>query len=281
MSNSIINRILGRIERVLSKTRVNPFATLYLNFRTLPFAQACKLPIYVYGRVKFYNLNGNIIINAPLKSGMIKLGILQGCFSASKGNAIIYLASESKLIFNGPCKFDYNYAIRITNGGIVNIGAYIGFGNDIKIYSENSITIGDYCRIPFGTCFMDTNFHYSVDTETGIVRPKSAPIVIGKFNWIGNTTTIMKGTHTPNGAIIASKSFLNKDFVKLGENKENIVIAGSPAKIVAENSTRVLSIEAEQELNKWFTNNPNEKIYCNKELLNSYKDTTAYNKSFE
>lgn len=281
MNNNIINRILGKFERVLSKPCLNPFATLYLNYRTLPFSQACKFPIYIYGRVKFSNLGGDIIIKAPLKAGMIKFGIPQGFFTASKGSAIICLSNGSKLIFNGPCKFDHNYAIRITNGGVVNIGAYIGFGNDIKIYSENSITIGDYCRIPFGTCFMDTNYHYSIDTETGVIRSKTAPIVIGKYNWIGNTTTIMKGTQTPNGAIIASKSFLNKNFIKLGENRENIVIAGSPARIVSGNCTRVLSLEVEQELNDWFKNNPNENIYLNKDLLKSYKNTKAYNKSFE
>lgn len=279
MSN-IINRVFNRFDAMWSKTRLNPFATLYLNFRTLPFSVACRFPLYVYGRVKFYSLAGKIIINAPVKRGMVKFGIAQGYFTAPKKSAMILLSTTSKLIFNGPCMFDCDYAIRIT-GGTVSIGAYIGFGSDTKIYSENSITIGDYCRIPFGSCFMDTNYHYTINTQSGTVHAKSAPIVIGKYNWIGNTTTVMKGTKTPDGAVIASKSFLNKDFVKLGERAEDLVIAGAPAKIVSGNCTRILSLKIEKELNEWFENHPTEAKYQDEALLTSYRDTALYGKLFE
>lgn len=278
--NNFIDRVLGRFDSFRTKSRLNIFATLYINFRTLPISQAFMFPIFIYGRVKLYNLRGNIIINAPIKSGMIKLGITQGYFSAPKKSAMIFLSATSKLIFNGPCKFDCDYAIRIT-GGTVSIGAYIGFGSDTKIYSENSITIGDYCRIPFGSCFMDTNFHYTINTQDGTVHAKSAPIVIGKYNWIGNTSTFMKGARTPDGAVIASKSFLNKDFVKLGNGAKNIVIAGAPAKIVSGDCTRILSLKIQQEMNEWFESHPAETKCQNKALLDSYRDTTLYEKMFE
>ena len=278
--SSIVNRVFNKLEFIWSKTRLNPFATLYINFRTLPFSVACKFPVYVYGRVKFYNLSGKIVINAPIKKGMIKFGVAQGYFTAPKRGAMILLSSGSKLIFNGPCKFDCDYAIRITDGGVVSIGAYIGFGSDTKIYAENSITIGDYCRIPFGSCFMDTNYHYTINTQDGTVHAKNAPIAIGKYNWIGNTCTIMKGARTPDGAVIASKSFLNKDFVKLGNGTENIVIAGAPARIVSGNCSRILSSEMEDNLNEWFKAHPSETKYQDESLLASYKDTALYEKMF-
>lgn len=278
--NNIIRRVFNKFESRWSRTRLNLIATFYLNFRTLPFSQACKFPLYVYGKVKFYKLSGEIIINAPLKKGMIKFGIPQGFFTAPKGGAMFLLDSGTKLIFNGPCKFDCDYVIRITEGGVVNIGAFTGFGSDIKICAEKSITIGEYCRIPFGTCFMDTNFHYTINTESGTVHTKKAPIVIGKYNWIGNTTTVMKGTRTPDGAIIASKSFLNKDFIKLSNGAVNIVIAGAPAKIMSENSTRVLSFGMQQKLNEWFREHPDEVVYQNEILLSSYRDTSLYDKLF-
>lgn len=48
----ILNYTLERIEGVFSLPRFRIFKTLYVNFRSLPFRQAVKLPIYVYGRVR-------------------------------------------------------------------------------------------------------------------------------------------------------------------------------------------------------------------------------------
>lgn len=277
----IINGILWRLEKLCAGPRLRLFKTLYINFRTLPFCQAIKFPLFIYGHVKFYNLSGQIEIKDSIKRGMIKFGYRQGDFSGPKRCAMLLLAPGTKLIFHGPCMFDHDYAIRITGHGMVDIGAYIGFGSDTKIYCEESITIGDYCRIPFGSCFMDTNYHYSINTIDGTVHRKSAPISIGRYNWIGNTSTIMKGTRTPNGSIIASKSFLNKDYTKLSDSEPYIVLAGSPAKIVQHHATRVLSLEVEQHLNRWFDANPTEKTYSDVHLLERYTDTSGYNKLFK
>ena len=280
MNSRIINKFFCRFESVFSRSRFRLLKTLYINFRTLKFKEAIKLPIFIYGKVSFFNLGGTIEIKAPVKTGMIKLGCIQGYFTGQHGSALILLSQGSKLIFNGPCKFDLDYAIRITGNGIVNIGKCIGFGSETKIYCEEKITIGDYCRIPFGSTFMDTNYHYSIDTVEGIVHKKSAPIHIGSFNWIGNTSTIMKGTRTPNGAIIASKSFLNRDYIKLGNGEQNIVIAGSPAKIVRNNMTRVLSLETEELLNGYFKQNPDAENYADISLLEQYKKLDKYNRLF-
>lgn len=281
MISTLINKIFCRIEYALSKSRLRLLKTLYINFRTLKFSEAIKLPIFVYGKVSFFNLGGTIEINAPLRTGMIEFGCMQGYFAGQKGGASILLAKGTKLIFNGPCKFDLDYAIRITGNGVVNIGKCIGFGSETKIYCEEKISIGDYCRIPFGSTFMDTNYHYSIDTVEGIVHKKSAPIHIGSFNWIGNTSTIMKGTRTPDGAIIASKSFLNRDYIKLGNGEQNIVIAGSPAKIVRNNMSRILPFEVEVHINRYFDQNPDQISLTDKTLLDQYHQTNQYDKMFQ
>ena len=280
MRLSFINAILCRLENLTSRSRLRLFKTLYLNLRTLPFKQAVKFPIAIYDRVKFYDLSGQIEIHGKIRRGMIKFGFRQGSFSGSKGNAMLLLSHGTKLIFHGPCMFDYDYAIRITGHGIVNIGAYIGFGSDTKIYCEESITIGDYCRIPFGNCFMDTNYHYSINTLDGTVHRKAMPISIGRYNWIGNSSTIMKGTCTPDGAVIASRSFLNRDYTELGNGEPNIVIAGCPAKIVRNNMTRILSLEMEEYLDHYFNENPFQNTYTNPSLLEQYLNIDGYHKTF-
>ena len=43
----LVNGILWRMEKFFSRTRIRWFKTLYINFRTLPFSQAIRLPIYM------------------------------------------------------------------------------------------------------------------------------------------------------------------------------------------------------------------------------------------
>lgn len=57
----LINRVFSYLESRSSNTCISLFKTLYVNFRTLPFKQAIKFPIYIYGRVKFYSLEGDIV----------------------------------------------------------------------------------------------------------------------------------------------------------------------------------------------------------------------------
>ena len=272
----LVNGILWRMEKFFSRTRIRWFKTLYIKFRTLPFSQAIRLPIWIYGPVKLYCLSGKIKIRGVIKKGMVRFGCQLGSFSAPRRGAMILLESGTELIFNGPCRFDFDYAIRITGRGVVNIGRNIWFGNDTKIYCEESITIGDYCGIPFGCCFMDTNYHYTIDLVNHIVPKKSAPIVIGSYNWIGNSSTIMKGTKTPNEVIIASKSFLNKDYTSLTRGEKYIVLAGNPVKVVRTNCARIRSSKAERDINEWFNNHSDLKEYFANQSLSVYQDVSQY-----
>lgn len=71
---TFINKSFGLLERKITSRWFNPLATLYVNFRTMPFNIAWHLPIYVYGRVKFKNLKGKIEFTCNVKPGLIKMG---------------------------------------------------------------------------------------------------------------------------------------------------------------------------------------------------------------
>ena len=82
----LVNRLFSRFERFCFHNRIRFFKTLYINFRTLPFYQAVRFPIVIYGPVGLYNLGGNIEIRGAVRRNMIKLGYKQGFFSGSKQN---------------------------------------------------------------------------------------------------------------------------------------------------------------------------------------------------
>lgn len=252
--NNLTNKLLGIIEGYIAKKWLNISKTIYINFRLLPFHHAIKLPIYIYGPVTFNSLAGKVEIQSKsIFTGMIKLGIQQGCFTACKRGAAILITKNAKIIFHGPCSFDYDYIIRVTNYGTLEIGAFSGFGSDIKLCCNYHISIGDYCRVAFGTVFMDTNYHYTINTDTNTVYRKDASIHIGNFNWIGNSCSIMKGTKTADHTIIGSKSFLNKDYTKDLVPGESVVIAGSPATITGKNMRRIFNVVCEDNLDRRFT----------------------------
>lgn len=64
--------------------------------------------------------------------------------------------------------------------------------------------------------------------------PYNAPqdIIIGDNVWIGTRVVILKGSTIPNNSVIGACSLVNSKF-----DKENIIIAGNPAKIVKQNIT--------------------------------------------
>ena len=96
---------------------------------------------------------------------------------------------------------------------------------------------------------MDTNFHYVKDISTGKVNKRTAPIVLGANNWIGNRSSVMKGTHTNNYFILASNSMVNRDYTQTVPPFSLMV--GSPAKLLRGNVCRVLDKE-EREISKLF-----------------------------
>lgn len=49
--------------------------SIYINFRYLPFKQAVRFPILVSYWCKLMTLHGKIKIEAPIKTGMIMLGV--------------------------------------------------------------------------------------------------------------------------------------------------------------------------------------------------------------
>lgn len=95
------------------------------NFKLLPIKQAIKLPIYIYGPIKFYWLCGKIELRSEkIFSGMIKLGRNNEFFNGTDKSSFILMEKNSKIIFEGPCAIGNNYKIRVTQNAELIFGAY-------------------------------------------------------------------------------------------------------------------------------------------------------------
>ena len=69
---------------------LNITKTFLINFKSLPFSQAIKLPIWVYGSASFISTRGSINIDCPkIIPGMIHLGFPEDIYFNPKENGLI------------------------------------------------------------------------------------------------------------------------------------------------------------------------------------------------
>ncbi len=221
--------------------KINWYKTLYFNFKKFPFPVAKKLPVYFYGRVKFTHIMGEVAIEAPIRRGMVGFGQPFEKMTKSKGTAEISLAG--KIVFKGHVQIGKDYFIHVARGAYCEIGHLSGFGSNGKLICTKKIVLGELSRVGYDSQIIDTNSHQMINTLTGEKFPMTGEIQLGNYNFVGNRTSIMPDTKTPDYCSIASNSLCNKDYRPLGNN---ILIGGIPAKLLKENISR--DWEGEQEM---------------------------------
>lgn len=141
------------------------------------------------------------------------------------------------IVFNGPTYFFRGTYILVANNALLTFGGIWNMvGTGSKIICFENITIGKRVDITWECQIMDTSFHYIKDLDNNHITPLTKKIIIGDYVWIGNRTTISKGSIIPNESIIASNSLINKD---LSDNGSYCMYAGIPAKRVKRNVQRV------------------------------------------
>ena len=127
------------------------------------------------------------------------------------------------------------------NGGQISIGEWCYVGEGTRIWSQASISIGNYVLIAHLVDIHDTNSHpidwkeRRLDTEailSGSYRTPtqtiSAPVTIEDDAWIGFKATILKGVRIGRGAIVSAGAVVTKDV------NPWTIVAGNPAKVIGE-----------------------------------------------
>lgn len=126
------------------------------------------------------------------------------------------------------------------DAGQINIGEWCYVGESSRIWSQSSISIGNYVLIAHLVDIHDTNSHpldwkeRRLDTETILslsyrtpTQTLSAPITIEDDAWIGFKASVMKGVRIGRGAIVAAGAVVTKDVPAW------TAVAGNPATVVA------------------------------------------------
>jgi acetyltransferase-like isoleucine patch superfamily enzyme len=157
-------------------------------------------------------------------------------------NASVANLSQCKeLIIVGKDSVIRGELLIFAHGGEIHIGEGCYVGDGTRIWSSDSVHIGNRVYIAHNVNIHDTNSH-SIDAElrgqhfyaimsTGhpkenIFDIKASPVRIDDDVWIGFNTTILKGVHIGKGAVIGACSVVTKDV------PPSVIVSGNPAKII-------------------------------------------------
>lgn len=231
---------------------VNFTKTVYVNFTSLPFSQAVKLPILIYGKCAIHSLAGTITIaSKDIHHGMIKIGYKEwDLFPQSFLPCQLFITGN--LTFEGSAIISGGVGLFVQRKDatmVIGNSCHIGGGTLLK--SMDNLSIGAHTSITGNCVVMNSNMHYVKNIETGMVQKPWGKIVIGQHCWINSGSVITKGSVIPNYSVTSRNSFLNKDYSQYGEN---LFLVGSPAKVASSKVQRIFSRKKELSFHDYFLN---------------------------
>ena len=197
--------------RVVNLFRRNWWAILYFNFKMLPFRQAVKFPFDFYGAIRFQSLRGKVELNGQVRRGQFQFGRFQ---------YEIFHKEPTVITIDGLWKFNGSVMcmgigsqIEIHEKAIFEMGEDIVFGARARIFIRKNVVLQNHIRFSWEVQLFDSNFHFMRNIETGMIPYINKSVFIDDHCWIGNRTTINKGTRIPAYSILAGGSIDRKSVV--------------------------------------------------------------------
>lgn len=199
--------------------------TIYINVKYLPFKQAIKFPICIAYNVKIEEKSKTkiTICNDCIEVGMIRLGMSRGSFY--KGGKSLFHLNGGEIFFKGKTAICGGFSL-IINSGKLHVGDDFFSNANLLLNCSNEILIEDHVLVGWDCTILDDNGH-QISTSKTSSRKK---VIIGSHTWLSSGVAILNGSKLKNDTVVSFGSVVHEDF-----QKDHIIIAGNPAKIVREN----------------------------------------------
>lgn len=215
--------------------------------RHFPWRIARELPILfckdAYADITEY---GRIVLDEKsfdVKQHKIIIGLDTKDFSHQCEKTMLRV--EGTLYIKGSMELRRGAILEVCGTAIVGDFFLLGCNSICRIH--NKVEFGHSVRITHECQIFDTNFHPMEELSNSRYISMSAPIIIGNYCWVGNRTSIYKGSIIPDNTIIASNSLVNRDLSSYGSCN---LFAGQPVRLVKENLVRVWDTTREIEYHK-------------------------------
>ena len=209
--------------------------SLYVCLRLLPFRQALHVPIRVRYNCRLPALKGKMILRSMPSHGPAFLFGFSDVTIFDKKHSRATLAVNGTIILEGTAQFGQGAKVSIGPNGMLVLGNRFNNTAETTIICNKRICFGNDVLVSWNTMFMDSDFHETFDTETGIQNESIGDIIIGNNVWVGSRSIILKKSVIPDGCIVGVGSLVNKVF-----GEQHCLLAGSPAIIKKRHITRVL-----------------------------------------
>ena len=108
--------------------------------------------------------------------------------------------------------------------GRIDIGDNVLVMHGVRLSSATHISIAEDCMLA-NFCYLTDSDWHDIHDRTMLVG-KTAPIVLEKGVWIGDSVIITKGVRIGQNSVVAAGSVVTKNV------PPNVVVAGNPARIV-------------------------------------------------
>jgi len=211
---------------------MNLLATLRLNFRLLPFAQACRLPIVVEGPLRMdIGREAKLILPENAQRGTVVIGSRHETYKAAAGKTQFSLFGTWQV--DGRVRIGIDSCLYIHQGATFRTGDGVFIARDSQIECAQQITI---CRqVLAGEIYICDTAGHAVSHQ-GNAQPMTRPIIIGDGCYFGFRTQVLRGAVIPPHCVIGSGAVCTRDYYQ--EHPDgHLLLAGVPAEIKATDVT--------------------------------------------
>ena len=108
--------------------------------------------------------------------------------------------------------------------GRIAVGDYVLISPGTRISASDEIVIGDSVMMANGVYITDSDWHGIYDRTERDERV--TPVRIGDNVWLGDHSVVLKGVTIGENSVVAANAVVTRDV------PANVVVAGSPAKVV-------------------------------------------------
>ena len=172
---------------------------------------------------------GKIDLKTKASPGIISIGVIKIDFWESNSDKII-ISNYGNFQIGGRVKIHPGVKLVIYPHAQLIFGKRVLLGCQTKLICCKKMILGNDIRISWNCQVFDSDFHFLINKRTGKIHERTKPVYLGNNVFIGNSSTIGKGTHLPDGCIVSCCTKIMNDFSDVGESA---LIMGTPAKVVA------------------------------------------------
>jgi acetyltransferase-like isoleucine patch superfamily enzyme len=210
---------LNFVMKLSQLKNVNLWKTIFFNLHYFPFKTAIHMPVFIYWRSKLYRMKGRIVIDGPIKTGMIKFGV-HGIGTQDFMYSRTMWEVSGILVFKGKACIGRGSKISVGKEATLTFGENLMITGNSEIICQKEISFGNHCLLSWDILMMDSDFHHILNADEAIINsPK--PITIGNHVWIGCRNTILKGVSIADNNIISANSTITRSVME-----SNCVIGG-------------------------------------------------------